>query len=246
MKYQEIEEIVTSQEVKRYKVTFKDGSTKLLRMWLHDPIAKTIGVLDKGKRRNGKYLCEGIHHISWWEKVEHCEEGQKPTDKFARFVKRAKKASRYLAESGMWPDIKKEIDEFLTMGEEKQRELVNDILTDSYELYYRQAREGGKWEKFYTTQIFCSFALKNCFKSIAYNKWERETYTKMVEQIVRDRKDFSRRWTNGYDISLDIQMIETNDGNYYRGWYAEEYRGCGNGHYYLLLDATHAIFYEDD
>jgi hypothetical protein len=29
-------------------------------------------------------------------------------------------------------------------------------------------------------------------------------------------------------------------------WYSEEYRGCLNGHYYLMFDATHAIFYEDD
>ena len=48
------------------------------------------------------------------------------------------------------------------------------------------------------------------------------------------------RITNGYDVSYNYQPEDN------KAWYSEEYRGCGNGHYYLALDATHALFYEDD
>ena len=29
-------------------------------------------------------------------------------------------------------------------------------------------------------------------------------------------------------------------------WSSEELRGCGNGHYYIALDANTALFVEDD
>ena len=35
-------------------------------------------------------------------------------------------------------------------------------------------------------------------------------------------------------------------GKRYVKWYSKEFKGCGNGHYYLALDATHTIFVEDD
>ena len=75
-----------------------------------------------------------------------------------------------------------------------------------------------------------------------YNKWDRKHYNADVEKAIANKKNYSRRWTNGYDNTLEIIF---ND-DYPRGWYSEEFRNSGNGHYYLLFDATHAIFYEDD
>lgn len=45
------------------------------------------------------------------------------------------------------------------------------------------------------------------------------------------------------DYSVEVKMCE--DG-VLRAWFASEYRGCGNGDYYLLLNPTTAIFYETD
>ena len=63
-----------------------------------------------------------------------------------------------------------------------------------------------------------------------------------VAECIKNGTNFSRRWENGYDNSVEIA---NRDGEKL-AWYSEEYRGCGNGHYYLMFDATHAIFYEDD
>lgn len=45
---------------------------------------------------------------------------------------------------------------------------------------------------------------------------------------------------HGYDNSIEVS------GEKGKAWLSREYRGCGNGHYYLLLSPTHAVFYEDD
>ena len=66
--------------------------------------------------------------------------------------------------------------------------------------------------------------------------------SKRVADCIKNGGEFSRRWENGYDNTVEIA---NRDGKKL-AWYSEEYRRCGNGHYYLMFDATHAIFYEDD
>jgi hypothetical protein len=63
-----------------------------------------------------------------------------------------------------------------------------------------------------------------------------------VADCIKNGKRFHRRWENGYDNTVSVW---TANGEKYAS-YSEEYRNCGNGHYYLMFDATHAIFYEDD
>ena len=63
-----------------------------------------------------------------------------------------------------------------------------------------------------------------------------------IDEVKNNKEDIRFAWRNVYDNTLEI--IGMND--IYRGYYSEEYRNCGNGHYYLLFDATHAIYYEDD
>ena len=42
----------------------------------------------------------------------------------------------------------------------------------------------------------------------------------------------------GYDNHIEVRRD--------RAWLSREYKDCGNGHYYLLISPTHAIFCEDD
>ena len=44
----------------------------------------------------------------------------------------------------------------------------------------------------------------------------------------------------GYDVTFNY------DPEHKKATYSEEYKGCGNGHYYLALNGTHALFYQDD
>lgn len=52
--------------------------------------------------------------------------------------------------------------------------------------------------------------------------------------------DFTANSRTSYDVSFSFNAQAR------QASYAEEFRNCGNGHYYLALDSTHALFYEDD
>jgi len=237
MTLQEIREIVTSEFTKKYRVNLISGGSKVVRLWLHED--GRICAIGKGRRHYGHELISWQDHYEDWATLKLVE--HKGTDRVSLVRRRAKDAVKYLAQSGFWPDIRKGIEYFLS-DESLIEEFCKDMAEDSYEKFYEECREGGKYEWCPCHQVFESFYNKQCWKSIAYDKWNRKHYNADVEKAIADKKNYHRRWTNGYDNTLEI----TFNDDYPRGWYSEEYRGCGNGHYYLLFDATHAIFYEDD
>ena len=238
MNREEIKAIVTNNYSKPYRVNLIGGGSKIVRLWKADD--GRIAIMGKGRKKWGHELSCYDHYEDWatLRLVEHDE-----IDYHKRFVKRATDALKMLTESGLWPDIKQSIEHFFTLTESEQRELVNDIMTDSYELFYHEVyKENGKYSWVHGYQVFESFVRKTCWKSIAWHKWERERMSAEVAECIKNGTDFHRRWENGYDNSVEI----ANRNGEKLAWYSEEYRGCGNGHYYLMFDATHAIFYEDD
>ena len=237
MNREEIKTIVANNYAKQYRVNLITGGSKIVRLWKTND--GRIAIMDKGRKKWGHELRSWDDFENWatLRLVEHNE-----IDYYKRFVKRATDALKMLNESGLWSDIKETIEHFFELPETEQRELVNDIITDSYEKFYKQTWGDGKYAWVHCHQVFCTFTNKTCWKSIAWRKWERESMSAEVADCIKNGKDFSRRWTNGYDNTLEI----TFNDDYPRGWYSCEYRDCGNGHYYLLFDATHAIFYEDD
>lgn len=236
MTLQEIREIVKNEHAKQYRVNLISGGSKIVRLWLHED--GRICAIGKGLRHYGHELTSWCDHYEDWATLKLVE--HKGTDKVRLVKKRAQDAVKYLAQSGFWPDIKKEIEYFLENVDIE--EFCKDMEKGSYDNFYSQCGEGQKYAWCNTYQVFESFYSKNCWKSIAYDKWNRKHYNADVEKAIADKKNYHRRWTNGYDNDIEI----TFNDDYPRGWYSEEYRGLGNGHYYLLFDATHAIFYEDD
>lgn len=238
MNIEEIKSIVTNNFAKPYRVNLIGGGSKIVRLWQTDD--GRIAIMDKGRKKWGHELSCYDHYEDWatLRLVEHDE-----IDYYKRFVKRATDALKMLTESGLWSDIKQSIEHFFALTESEQKELVNDIMTDSYELFYKEVyKENGKYSWVSGYQVFESFARKTCWKSIAWRKWERERMSAEVADCIKNGREFSRQWENGYDNSVEI----ANRNGEKLAWYSEEYRGCGNGHYYLMFDATHAIFYEND
>ena len=239
MERSEIKEIVTTNYSRKYRARLKDGTSKIVRLWQTD--GGVLAIMNKGKRKWGRELSLWSDHFDEWVSLTLIE--HKGNDAYKLFMKRANDAHKMLSQSGLWKDIKEEIERFLSLSEDEQREMVDDITTDSYERFYKRIWDGDKkygWVSTY--QVFESFASKRCWKSIAWRRWEREHFNERVSEAIREGKEFTWRWENGYDNTINIDVKE----GLKRGFYSEEYRGCGNGHYYLLFDATHAIFYEDD
>ena len=239
MELAEIKAIVTNNYSKQYRVNVINGGSKVVRLWQTDD--GRIAIMDKGRKKYGHEITKWYDHYDEWTNLRLVE--HKEFDYYKRFVKRANDALKMLNESGLWSDIKQSIEHFFTLSEAEQRELVNDIITDSYELFYHEVyKENGKYSWVHGYQVFEAFVRKTCWKSIAWHKWERNRMSEEVAQCIKNGTSFHRRWTNGYDNSVEI----ANRNGEKLAWYSEEYRECGNGHYYLMFDATHAIFYEDD
>lgn len=239
MTLQEIREIVKNEHAKQYRVNLITGGSKIVRLWLHKD--GRIAIMDKGRKKWGHELSSWSDHYEDWATLKLVEHDE--IDYYKRFVKRATDALKMLNESGLWKDIKESIEHFFNLSETEQRELVNDIMTDSYELFYHEVyKENGKYSWVSGYQVFEAFVRKRCWKSIAWSKWERERMSAEVAECIKNGTNFHRRWENGYDNSVEIA---NRDGEKL-AWYSEEYRNCGNGWYYLMFDATHAIFYEND
>jgi hypothetical protein len=239
MRLEEIKAIVTNNSAKPYRVSLIGSKPKIVRLWKAED--GRIAIMDKGRKKYGHELSSWYDHYDEWTNLRLVEHNG--IDYHKRFVKRAKDALKMLNESGLWGDIKENIEHFFTLSDAEQKELVNDIITDSYELFYKQTWNDGKYAWVHCHQIFVSFAGKTCWKSIAWHKWERKRMSAEVADCIKNGKNFSERWINGYDNSVEVAV---SDDGYKRAWYCEEYRTCSNGHYYLMFDATHAIFYEND
>jgi len=218
-----------------FYVKTTDGKRKRIRFFSRNGIVYTMGKRDR-KYGYGLY---SSHCENW---VSLTKAGSAKTDTFKRYLKRANAALAMLEESGLWNDIREEVKHFLSLSEEEQRQMVKDIETDCYNLFYLQTFNGGKyvWARFY--QIFESFAAKNCWKSIAWSKWERERMSAEVAECIKNGTEYYHRWIHGYDNTVEV----ANRNGEKKAWYSEEYRNCGNGWYYLMFDATHAIFFEKD
>jgi hypothetical protein len=76
-------------------------------------------------------------------------------------------------------------------------------------------------------------------ESAGMPKYAQEDLKKAIE----DRRNYRYAWDCGYDCSVETKLSE--DGKY-RAWFSQEFRGTGNGHYWILISPTQAIFSERD
>lgn len=76
-------------------------------------------------------------------------------------------------------------------------------------------------------------------KKMNFGKYVTELKLQEIKEALVKKQKIHVDGDNGYDVSFEY------DGND-KAWYSEEYRGCGNGHYYLALSDSYALFYEDD
>lgn len=67
-----------------------------------------------------------------------------------------------------------------------------------------------------------------------------------IKQAIKEGKDYrsSRCRFRGYDMSVEIRYDQDNGDM--RGWLSMEYKDCGNGNYYLLINNNSFIGYDVD
>ena len=88
------------------------------------------------------------------------------------------------------------------------------------------------------------FELSDCnLKTTYFGKYETESVRSDAARAIADGRDYSSgKIESNYDYSFEFVV---RDG-VKRVWWSAEYKGCGNGHYYLALSERLAVFAEND
>lgn len=159
---------------------------------------------------------------------------QPKTDNTTLMRKRLNKVYVYLCKSGLWGKYKKDVEFLLSLSNTDLQKLVES----NYETYCKFKEQNGLH---ISGDMFFNLLSKG-IKTIKYEKYTSLEDSADFAKAIKERKEFSRKWYNCYDISIDCKPVQ--DDMY--AWYSEEYKGCLNGHYYIALDEKHVWFCEDD
>lgn len=83
--------------------------------------------------------------------------------------------------------------------------------------------------------------LSNCkLKSMYFGKGQNTSVKKEIIEALENKSNYSFDTRVNYDVTFEY------DADKNMAWYSEEYKDCGNGHYYIALDENTALFCEDD
>lgn len=82
----------------------------------------------------------------------------------------------------------------------------------------------------------------------AVEKWCGRFDMQMFREAVKEYKRFHSTRFNfrGYDGSLWVEPCEKDGKKYIAAGFSKEFRGCGNGYYYLLINNEYFIGYDID
>ena len=228
MRYSEIKEIVEKSihDSSNYNflVTYADGTKEKKRMF----ISRDGYVCEFKKRSRTRGRCIGLEEL--WRTVEPIKAD---TDKVTICKRNIKNIIKYLTASGLWPDILENMKKLQQLKDED----LEYLCKCEYSEHNTFMDEHGI--DHISPDMYYSLLSKRGIITINWGRghdWIKRGWM----TALNERRKYSMRWTVSYDNSVEYNP----DGN--RAWYSEEYRGCGNGHYYLLLDEKHAAFREDD
>jgi len=145
---------------------------------------------------------------------------------------------KYTTASGLWPDIKATAEHYLGLDDQEFDRVVNLPCWNDLMDY-----EKAHGLTHFTDGGLLALSAPRTIKAINYHRYERDLIKKEMATAIENKRNFSHHWYKGYDNSVSCELGQDNR---LRAWYSEEYKGCGNGHYYLALDESHALFCEND
>ena len=181
--------------------------------------------------------------------------------------KRIDRAIKALEDSGLWPDM---IPYFrnLNLMSYSDKEEINNLYWEKHSeiFHYHQKLTNTEHNRIFD-QIFSNWVFKYPFivyqdndgfkhidssyifeksdvklKSMNFGgKTANEDYKFHIKEHIESETAYSiPRIRTSYDVSFQYKPEKK------MAWYSEEYKDCGNGHYYIALDHNIAMFIEND
>lgn len=174
---------------------------------------------------------------------------QEETDETNLWQKRMTRAVRAMDESGLWPEINEIYRNLLQSGMTWQDKTAMSEIYNRHRGHASCMTEMQPYIKKYPfiydgKNLLLSYfrdELSECrVKTMYFGKWYNKPVKEMLADAIAEKKPFQHRNTAGYDVSVQYAPEKN------KLWYSEEFRGCGNGHYYIGLNAGTAVFVEND
>lgn len=111
-----------------------------------------------------------------------------------------------------------------------------DLLKDKYSFMIKTNENN---EEYIDTDYI--WELSECkLKSMYFGKFDNETEKQTIKEKIQNNENYSTWHRTNYDTSFEYNAEKK------MAWYSEEYKNCGNGHYYFALDNSTALFCEND
>ena len=203
------------------------------------------GMKTRGYRYSLEYFLDNYHLL-----IDSNEEKDK------KWHKRIARAIKCLEKSGLWTDKliffknlykitladKNALSE-IYWSDLNRYNMSNNIQTKEYEPYIEKypfafiKADDGIF-KLNTNYIWES---SNCkLKSMYFGKGQNAVVKKEIFEAFKNKRNYN------FDVRVNYDVTFEYDADKNMAWYSEEYKDCGNGHYYLALDENTALFCEDD
>ena len=209
-------------------VTFDGGDTEKLRLFI--ATNGRLCALNKGSRSKGysieyrtvtRFVVDIPKSIPRWER------------EYRSFMNYRKKVFEDRHEN-LYPNL---YEAYKNADPETVRKALLDAQQDPDQslAYYHALRQ------------FDGIIYENDYKSISIastmSSYEQSTLLPEIAQAIQNKECNRWKWRGSYDYSVSLQI---NGDGHYVGFFSQEFKSCGNGHYWLLISPTTAIFAESD
>jgi len=235
-------ELLAQTSIKQVRIKYSDGFVETVRLFRS--VNNDICKYKKGSCRRG-YCLKFDQIVDITPVVSKKTKAQKWEDGWEKVKIRIEK-------SGLWSNLIPDIDIALNMGYDlvssandeywklsyKEDERANHIA--EFLLKYPLLKDGDRTDTVNTTVIWQMRDLPNVKKMRFCKGSYNDNQLQQIKNAIDTQTKFSTFGRVSYDISFEYNPEKK------KAWYSEEYKGCGNGHYYLALDATHAIYWDKD
>lgn len=205
----------------------------------------TIFVFAKGKSRYGRrFLLEDFYN-NYSIKIKTEEQ------ETATWHKRLKRAIKCMETSGLWETIKEKYQNLLTITLAEKNLVRKEYWEKSHKSEYAEflrtikakhpfmIKQNEDGEDFLDTDYI--WELSECnLKSMYFGAYKNDIEKENIKRYIENKKDYNTTARTNYDVSFQYRADAK------KAWYSEEYKNCGNGHYYLALDHNTALFCEND
>lgn len=204
-----------------------------------------IFIYAKGRSRYGWRVGKDYFNKYFEVKIEKSE--------YEKRQARYKKAIKKLEKSGLWENILKTLKNLQTISEHDYNDMKNILYKSEWKertdnlykeygdkypfIFYKSDYDGSLC---YNSDYF--YGIADCtLKSMYFGKWRNKEYKAEIKEALKNKKPYE---TGRVRVNYDVHFSYNPEDN--RAFYAEEYKDCGNGHYYIALDENTALFCEDD